>query len=52
MRERIEADNPIFAKFCIILFDRSFAAFFGVIKLINHLERASLYLSRVGEHTL
>lgn len=36
MRERIEADNLTFAKFCIILFDRPFMALFGVIKLINH----------------
>lgn len=41
MHEHIEADyacnNVTLAKFCIIPSDRRFAAFFGVIKLINHL---------------
>lgn len=41
-------DNVTLAKFCIIPSDRRFAAFFGVIKLINHLSYMRLCICRVS----
>lgn len=41
-------NNVTLAKFCIIPSDRRFAAFFGVIKLINHLSYTRLCICRVS----